>query len=93
MKKKSDFKVKYARESHRGSYEWGCEHVEGLLNIDKRNHFLKHLVEEHPDLKPNELELGMRVRKQYRNALERQVGEATAIKEDKTNVYELLNSK
>jgi len=93
VNKKSDFKIKYIGKSHRSAYERGCEHVEGLLNIDERNHFLKHLVDVHPTLKPNELELGMRVRKQFKNPLERQVGEAIAIREDKLNGYDLMNSK
>ena len=47
----------------------------------------------HKEKNPEEVVFGMKIRKQYKTALERQIGEAVAILEEKEKGTELMNSK
>ena len=51
------------------------------------------MLEVHPNLALDDLKVGMRVRKSYKSAFERQIGEAISIHQDKLNGYTLMNSK
>ena len=83
----------YIGETKKSGYERGCEHMEDLKTLKENSHLLKHLIEIHPNLKIDELKVGMRIRKTFKSALERQIGEAIAIKVSKEKGYTLMNSK
>ena len=67
---------KYIGETHRSAYEHGKEHVRGFMDLDEKRHLLKHYLKTHTDLQMKEMKIGMRVRVQFRSALDRQDGEA-----------------
>ena len=71
-KKRKDYKVKYIGESWRTAYERGIEHQDDLKNLRVNSHMLKHILEEHPTLRVDEVKFGMRVKLQFKSALERQ---------------------
>ena len=54
---------------------------------------LKHCLIKHEEKNPDEVKFGMRLRQQFKTALERQVAEAVAIFEEKERGTELMNSK
>ena len=54
---------------------------------------LKHYLKCHKDIKREEMEFGIRVRKKFKKAFERQVGEAIAIEQEMLNDTTLLNCK
>ena len=54
---------------------------------------LKHCILLHSDLKPEEVKFGMRIRRQFRTPLERQVGEAIANLTEQEKETCLMNSK
>ena len=83
-KEKMEFKVKYIGESSRSLYERSREHKE-----DYKNHYLAC----HRDIKREEMEFGVRVRKKFVKSFERQVGEAIAIEQEQMKGTVLLNSK
>jgi len=62
-------------------------------NYNEKSHILKHCLLQHSEIDPDKVIFGMRIRQQYKTALERQVGEAVAILEEKEKGVELLNSK
>ena len=88
-----NYKFKYIGETCRSGYERGKEHVMMKENFNDSSHMLKHCLLQHSDSDPMEIKFGMRVRQQFKTALERQVGEAVAILEEKEKGIQLLNSK
>ena len=92
-KKKKKYKYKYIGETSRSGYERGGEHMDDKRNFNEKSHMLKHCLIAHKDEDPADVKFGMRMRSQYKTALERQIGEAIAILEEKENMVELLNSK
>ena len=92
-KNRKERKYKYIGETHRSAYERGKEHIRDFKDLDEGSHLLKHYLKMHTDIKMEEMKIGMRVRSQYRSALERQVGEATSILMDQRKGTCLLNSK
>ena len=91
--KKRDYKYKYIGETCRSGYERGKEHLMMKENCNESSHMLKHCLLQHSDKDPMEIKFGMRVRQQFKTALERQVGEAVAILEERERGIQLLNSK
>ena len=86
--------MKYIGETSRTGFERGVEHKSDYERLEKRSHLLKHYVLVHQkEMRLDELEFGKRVRKSYRTALERQVGEAVAISRESEAGTVLLNSK
>ena len=83
----------YIGESNRSGYERGGEHLSDKRNYNETSHMLKHCLISHKGEDPREIKFGMKLRGQFRSALERQIGEAIAIIEEKENGVELLNSK
>ena len=69
-KQKIDYRVKYIGETHKSTYERGHEHIRDYKDLSEHSHLLKHLLEKHPNLKKDELQVGMRVKKQYRTEFE-----------------------
>ena len=92
-KKDMVFNVKYIGESSRSLYERSCEHKSDFENLSEKSHILKHYLTYHKDIKREELEFGIRVRKKFQKAFERQVGEAIAIEQEQLKGTLLLNSK
>ena len=93
LMKKRDYKYKYIGETCRSGYERGKEHLMMKENCNESSHMLKHCLLQHSDKDPMEIKFGMRVRQQFKTALERQVGEAVAILEERERGIQLLNSK
>ena len=92
-KEKEEYKVKYVGETARSGYERCKEHVRDFENYYETSHLLKHYLLYHKDIKMSEMKYGMRVRKSFRSALERQVGEAIAIDMEQRRGLKLMNSK
>ena len=91
---KREFNVKYVGESGRSGYERGKEHVSDFKNLVDTSHLLKHFVMEHQDqMKLEDMQFGMRIKKTYNTAIERQVAEAVYISFEKKRGTVLLNSK
>ena len=91
---KRDFKVKYVGETGRSSYERAKEHMSDFRNLVDTSHLLKHYILKHQDeMKIDEMKFGMRVKKSYTTAIERQVAEAVSISFEKKKGTTLLNSK
>ena len=85
---------KYIGETGRSGYERGKEHVSDLVEIREKSHLLRHYILKHKsDMRLDQMEYGMKVRSQFRTALERQVGEAVVISREKILGTNLLNSK
>ena len=62
-------------------------------NYSEKSHILKHCLLHHKDVNPEDVKFGMKMRRQYRTPLERQIGEAVAILEEKEKGTQLMNSK
>ena len=62
-------------------------------NYSEKSHLLKHCLLHHKEKNPDEVRFGMKLRRQYKTALERQIGEAVAILEEKEKGTLLMNSK
>ena len=93
IKESRDFKVKYVGESGRSGYERGKEHVSDYVNFEETSHLLKHYILYHQkDMKPEEMEYGMRVKETFHTAIERQVAEAVSISTEKGKGKTLMNS-
>ena len=58
----------------------------------ENSHLLKHVIEDHPGKKVDEVKFGMRVKLTFKSALERQVTEAVEIHQAQLKGYKLLNS-
>ena len=74
-----DFKFKYIGETNRSAYKRGKEHLRDFRDLNEGSHIPKHYLRHNRNISMNEMKVGMRVRAQYRSALERQIGEATSI--------------
>ena len=92
-KRDGDFKFKYIGETNRSAYERGKEHLRDFKDLNEGSHILKHYLRHHRNIKINDMKVGMRIRAQYRSAMERQIGEATSILMDQKKGVKLLNSK
>ena len=92
-KERIEFKVKYVGESSRSLFERSNEHREDFLNLSEKSHMLKHYLTHHKDIKREELEFGIRVRKKFKKSFGRQVGEAIVIEQEILSGTILLNSK
>ena len=92
-KAKKGYKFKYIGETNRSGFERGKEHSDMRRNYNEKSFMLKHCLLHHKGRNPEEIKFGMKLRKQYRTALERQVGEAVAILEEKERGTQLMNSK
>lgn len=88
-----DYRVKYLGDTWRTAYERGLEHKEDLEHLREGSHLLKHILEEHPNKKIDEVKFGMRVKLRFKTALERHVSEAVEIQQAQLKGYNLLNSK
>ena len=91
--REKEYRFKYIGETNRSGYERGKEHWDMRRNFSEKSHLLKHCLLHHKEKNPEEVRFGMKLRRQYRSALERQVGEATAILEEKEKGIHLMNSK
>ena len=90
-KNRKERKYKYIGETHKSVYERGKEHIRDFKDLDEGSHLLKQYLKMHTYIRMEEMEIGMRVRSQYRSALERQVDEATSILMDQRKGTCLLN--
>ena len=90
---RTDYKVKYIGESNRSGYERGREHWNQFKNMEERSHLLKHYLQHHKDIKPEEMEIGMKVKSKFKSAIERQISEAVAISREERDGTILMNSK
>ena len=93
MEKKKEYKVKYVGESSRSLYERLCEHREDFDRLLEKSHKLKHYILAHRDIPREKMKFGIRIRKQYKKAFERQIGEAISIEKETEKGTILLNSK
>ena len=66
--------ARYIGETSRSSYERLKEHYKDLENISVKSHMLKHYIEEHEDIKVEEMRFGAKVIRTYQSAFERQIG-------------------
>ena len=81
---KDNLKAKYIAETGRSAYERSCEHAKDCVGLYEKSHLLKHYILVHKsEMKPEEMEYGVRVRNKYKTTMERQVGEAVAIHREK----------
>ena len=62
-------------------------------NFSEKSHLLKDCLLHHKEKNPEEVRFGMKLRRQYKIALERQIGESVAILEEKEKGTLLMNSK
>ena len=93
VSRQKDYKVKYIGESWRSAYERGIEHQEDLSNLREKSHMLKHILDDHPGEKIENIKFGMRVKLRFKTALERQVSEAVEIHQAQLKGYQLMKSK
>ena len=91
--KRKEYKVKYIGETGRSGYERGLEHLRDFENCHETSHLLKHYLLYHKDIKKSDMKFGMRLRKNYRTPIERQIGEAVAIDIEKRKGTKLMNSR
>ena len=82
-------KVSYFGESARTGYERGLEHMDDFKKEKEDSHMWKHQVLEHPG--QEKVNFKMKIIKQHRSALQRQVHEAVLIQLNSGG--EILNSK
>ena len=85
-------KYKYIGETARSAYERGIEHKNALEKLQEDSHLLKHVANSHRGEKLEEIKFGMRIIKQTRSALERQITESVVIQEEQKR-HNILNSK
>ena len=85
--------VKYIGETSRSAFERNKEHHDDFKNIKAGSHILKHYMENHREIKMDELEMKMRIIKKYKNSFERQIGESIWINHNLKEGTLLLNSK
>ena len=67
--------------------------TEKKRNFNEKSHILKHCLIYHKDKNPEDVKFGVRLRKQYKTALERQIGEAVTILVEKEKGTQLMNSE
>ena len=74
---KETYDVKYIGETGRSGYERAKEHVRDFLDLKENSHLLRHyILKPTSEMRVDPLEYGMRIRSQFKTALERQIGEA-----------------
>ena len=73
---------KYIEETHSRAYERRKEHIRDFKDSAECSHLLKYYLRMHINIKIEEIKIGMRLRAQYRSALDRHVGQATSIRID-----------
>ena len=81
----------YIGETSRSAYERGLEHLKDLEFRRTKSHFLRHVVECHPGMLPENLDFRMKILSTHKSAFERQIREAVMI--DLHNGPRLMNSK
>ena len=82
---------RYIGESSRSAYERGGEHSKDLEFRRQKSHMLRHCVDIHPKMYPENVDFRMRVLTSHSSAFERQLREAVLI--DHFAGPNLLNSK
>ena len=82
----------YIGESSRSMYERGLEHVTAMEEMKPDSHMLKHYLDEHEDLKLEEMIFGGRILKQASSAFNRQIAESVEIQNNLKH-HHILNSK
>ena len=87
------YKVKYIGESNRSGYERDKEYMDQFKNMDERSHLLKHYLQHHKNMYIHVMEVGIKVRSTFKNAIERQISEAVAISKEEREGTNLMNSK
>ena len=92
-KKKKNYKYVYIGETHKSGFERGKEHQEDKKYFNVRSHMLKHCILHHGGKDPLDVDFGMRLRGQFKTALERQVSEAVTISIEQRKGVHLMNSK
>jgi len=85
---KIDFKEKkkgiQSKESSRSSYERGSEDAYDYKRLEECSHVSKHYLLHHREnIMFEELEFGMKIRKNFKTALERHIGEVVMISREK----------
>ena len=69
----------YIGETSRSAWERGEEHWKDLQFRRPKSHMMRHLVEFHPEISPNEADFRMRIVSTHNSAFERQIKEAVLI--------------
>ena len=85
-------RYKYIGETARSAYERGLEHKNDLEKLQEDSHLLKHIATKHRGEDLDNIKFGMKILKQTKTALERQVTESVKIQEEQERHY-ILNSK
>ena len=85
--------MKYIGESNRSGYESDKEYMDQFKNMDERSHLLKHYLQHHKNMYIHVMEVGIKVRSTFKNAIERQISEAVAICKEEREGTNLMNSK
>ena len=85
-------RFKYIGETARSAYERGLEHQGALEKLQEDSHLLKHVANKHRGEDMDKIRFGMRIYKQTRTALERQITESVRIQEEQKKHY-IMNSK
>ena len=75
-------RYKYIGETARSAFERGVEHQGALEKLQEDSHLLKHIANNHRGEDIDNIKFGMRIYKQTRTALERQVTESVRIQEE-----------
>ena len=83
VEEKKEYRFKYIGETNRLGYERGKEHSDIKRNYNEKSHMLRYCLLYNRGRYPEEIRFGMKWRKQYRTAIERQIGDDVAILEEK----------
>ena len=81
----------YIGETSRSAYERGQEHSKDLEFKRHKSHMLKHCVNHHDGMNPENVKFGMKILSSHKTAFERQIREAVLI--EKNAGPTLMNSK
>ena len=81
----------YIGETSRSAYERGHEHLKDLEFKRGKSHYLRHAVECHPTVPPENLKFYMKILSCHKSAFERQIREAVMI--DMNAGPNLMNSR
>ena len=84
-------RYKYIGETNRSVYERGWEHQNDMATLNTSSHFLKHILDKHPDKNTSEIKFGIKVLQYTRSSFERQILESVLIQEHRH--HHLLNSR
>ena len=70
---------RYIGESSRSAFERGGEHLKDLHFKRTKSHLLRHCVDVHPDMIPEEVDFKMKILTTHKSAFERQIREAVVL--------------